>query len=692
VTPFVRPPDNSNPISEQAREASITLVLSEVENYYPGAEGVPMTAATSVKTHMRIACVVFAAALFFTSARAQVAAMPPVEAFAALPQVSPVSISPDGRTLAFVGARGGARSVVVVDLETGGERVILTDLQGGLDLEDCLWGSSKHLLCTEEGLHRTERRFARNWLLNWYPGASRLWRIDIEPDVDEKKRFSVIDVVGDFPNQIVGRAAEGEPRILVTLRDMGEGRASLREVTLAAGAWRLLVKERHPITFYFGGGADGSFIGLGLPRFTPRRIFEFSSTGEMVRERTDEWTSKEVNRLPLGFSTDGSRVYAVEQRAETVNVWSLDPAGKEPPRVLASHPGFDDPDWLFADPRRFYGAMVYSGQREVFYFDERYSRAAASIDKALPPGRLNVISASSRDARKMIVRSMSDTHPREYFLFDVTKTTLTPIAGEYPQLESVPMGSIERVRIRARDGAQIPGFLTTPPGAASAKNLPLIVIPAGVLASRGWGFGWREQFLAARGYAVLEINHRGSYGHDQRWADAAKGDVAGVPYRDVMDSVTWAVERGTADPKRVCLFGDSGFSGNLALLAGARSPDVFQAVATFGGIADMGEYVSRGNNYPFHLDLREFIGGGAKIRELSPIRMVKNAPPTLLVHGRRDRMVEWAQSKSMDNALERAGRDHELLVLKEANEDLNKPADRLTLLKALEQFFGQHCR
>jgi dienelactone hydrolase len=692
VTSLVRPPDDANRISEQAREASITLVLSEVENYYPGAEGVPMTAATSVKTHMRLACAVLVAALVFTSAHAQVAASPPVEAFAALPQVSPVSISPDGGTLAFIAARQGARAVVVVDLESGRERVILTDLHGGLDLADCLWGSSKHLLCTEDALHWTQRRFARNWLLNWYPRATRLWRIDIEPSVEEKQRFSVIDVVGDFPNQIVGRAEEGEPRIMVTLGDMGEGRASLREVTLAAGAWRLLVKEKHPVSFYFGGGANGSFIGLGLPRFTPRRIFEFSSTGEMVREHTEEWTSKEVNRLPLGFSADGTRVYATEARAETVNVWSLDPTGKEPPRILASDPGLASLDWLFADPRRYYGSVVYSGRMKAFYFDERYAKAAAVIDKALPAGRFNTISTSSRDARKMIVRSVSDTRGAEYFLFDVGKSTLTPIAGEYPQLESASLGSTELVQIRARDGAQIPAFLTIPPGAAAERGRPLIVMPAGIFEGRAWGFGWLEQFFATRGYAVLEINHRGSFGRDQRWVDAAKGDIAGVPYRDVLDAVNWARERGVADPAHACLYGHGGFAGNLALLAATKSPDVFQAVATFGGIADMGEYVRKGNNYPFYLDLRDFIGGGSKFGEVSPIRMAKNAPPTLLVHGRRDRSVEWAQGKSMDKALERAGRDHELLVLKEANEDLNKPGDRLMLLKALEQFFGQHCR
>lgn len=610
---------------------------------------------------------------------------PPIDVFAALPAVSPVTISPDGRAIAFVANRNGVRVLTKVDLETGTERRVLSDTQGGPDLEECLWGSSTHLLCTEGELYRAPRSQPRR-PLEYYasPFASRLWWVDADPDAEAKVRIRTLDTWGSFPDQIVGRSEEaGSAQVMLTLSD-GAGRATLNSLDLTTGVVNKVVRKPQSMSFYFGGAADGSFIGLGLARDTPRRIFEFSPGGDMARELTKDWTSTEAARTPLGYNSDGTRVYAIQRGSQTENLWALDPAGKDPPRIIASDPGLADADFLFVDPRRIYGASVFTDRRKAFYFDPRYASAAALIDKALP-GRFNAITGSSRDAQRMVVHSISDTRPDEYFLFDRKKAALTLIASEYPRLESAVLGSTELVHIEARDGAKISGFVTTPPGAASKSALPLIVVPAGIYTRQVWGFGWQEQFLATRGYAVLEVNNRGSEALGRQWADAGKQDV-GLAYGDVIDSVRWAVDRGIADPKRVCLYG-AHYSGNLALIAAMKSPDLFQAVATFGAITDMAEHLTTRVS-----SMRDALGSRANIREFSPIRMAKDAPPSLLVHARKDRVSRSIQGINMNAALERAGREHQLLLLDGATEELNRPSDRRLLLSSLDKFFAKHCK
>jgi dipeptidyl aminopeptidase/acylaminoacyl peptidase len=251
---------------------------------------------------------------------------------------------------------------------------------------------------------------------------------------------------------------------------------------------------------------------------------------------------------------------------------------------------------------------------------------------------------------------------------------------------------MKSIEYAARDGAKVHGYLTLPPGVEDAKNLPLIVMPhGGPIARDSWDFDFVRLFLASRGYAVLQMNFRGSDGYGYEWLQAAHQDWGGVTYDDIIDGARWAITEKIADPKRMGIVGWS-FGGYAAMLGAVRNGDLFRCAASIAGVSDLIQLENDGRNFTNKRLVREQIGmNRQKLLADSPLRHASEVKvPVLLVHGADDWTVLVEHSKRMASELGKANKPYELIVIPKADHQLRWRSERITLLTALEKFLASN--
>ncbi len=299
---------------------------------------------------------------------------------------------------------------------------------------------------------------------------------------------------------------------------------------------------------------------------------------------------------------------------------------------------------------------------------------------------------SSHDGRKLLIHAGSDHDPGRYFLFDRDKKALTPAMVDRPELEGRTLASVKAVTIASPDGVSIPAYLTLPPGKA-AKGLPAVVLPHGGPSSRDtWGFDWLAQFLAARGYAVLQPEYRGSAGFGDTWLNENGFRNWRTSIGDISTSAKWLASQGIADPSRIAILGWS-YGGYAALQSAVTEPTLYKAVVAIAPVTDLALLKDDETYFVDKKLVEQEVGDGPHIVEGSPLRHAGDIRvPVLLVHGDLDGNVNIAHSVKMDAALKAAGRTSELLTFKGLDHQLNDSDARMQMLNRigllLEQTIG----
>jgi len=301
----------------------------------------------------------------------------------------------------------------------------------------------------------------------------------------------------------------------------------------------------------------------------------------------------------------------------------------------------------------------------------------------------------SDDENRYLVYSSNGQTPGQIFLGDDRANKLELFALSYPGLSQKDMATKTKVSIKARDGLELPAYLTVPQG-VEAKKLPMVMlVHGGPQHHDDADFDTWAQFLANRGYAVLQVNYRGSTGFGRGLMAAGLKRWGMEMQDDLTDAAQWAIANGTADPKRLCIVGAS-FGGYSALMGVAKTPELYQCAVSFAGVSDLVE---------LGRDHREF--GGAegvydiqvgsvdkdadRLRQTSPRYLASQIKvPVLLIHGTEDRSVLFEQGQYMDEALTAAGKPHRFIKQERGDHHLSLYEHGLQFFKELEGFLAQH--
>jgi dipeptidyl aminopeptidase/acylaminoacyl peptidase len=366
-------------------------------------------------------------------------------------------------------------------------------------------------------------------------------------------------------------------------------------------------------------------------------------------------------------------------------------------RALAEDAEFDV-ESVITDPidDKVIGVTLGGGNQGSRWLDPQAERRANGLHKTFPNSTIRVIGRSS-NGRRVVVRTESAQQPPIYYLVDYDAKSADIISEQYPHLNGVKLGEVREFNYAARDKYALFGYLTLPPEGAD-KGLPLVVMPHGGPESRDDpGFDWLAQFLASRGYAVLQPQFRGSSGFGKAHADAGRRQWGLRMQDDVTDAVRAAVERGIADPKRICIVGWS-YGGYSALAGAAFTPELYACAASIAGVADLPailgyENKSSGKESNSVAYWKEHIGPATdpQVIAKSPARSAATIKaPILLLHGTDDTVVPITQARAMARALDAARKPYEFVELPGDDHGLNTSATRVKMATELEEFLAKH--
>jgi dipeptidyl aminopeptidase/acylaminoacyl peptidase len=293
--------------------------------------------------------------------------------------------------------------------------------------------------------------------------------------------------------------------------------------------------------------------------------------------------------------------------------------------------------------------------------------------------------------------------PGTYYLVDLGASKLKPLVKVAPWIDASKMAEVKPVRYSARDGLELTGYLTLPPGRA-AEKLPLIIHPhGGPHGVRDYArFDPNVQFLASRGYAVLQVNFRGSGGFGLEFQKAGHREWGQKMQDDLADGVAWAVKEGFADPARVGIYGAS-YGGYAAMMGLVRHPELYRVGMTFAGVSDLegmfdetirsrGWYRRRSRD---ELRYWEDVIGSRRdvetLRALSPLHNVASIrAPVFIAHGRMDFIVEYDQATRLHEALRRRDATVDFFSVADDGHGFVREENRIELLRRIEKFLAAH--
>ena len=677
----------------------------------------------------------FAAALACATTSLMAANSQPIENFARRPQMHGLSISSDGRFVAFLSGANDDTVLMTYDRSQPGtafKRVAASD-PGKFDIAWCRWANTQRLICGLTGNIRgnryAETPFKRLFAVNADGSLPRT----LEEPRNEGNMFMAKTSVRNFSmhegggmsginkggnpasyanwhmseNSGFGRSGfalasassverqdelfdvtfEDPETVLIQLDDDQDGLNTVYVLNVNSGARGIRIDESPPVRRFFSDSRGNARMGYGL-RADKAVYYAKLDQDKEWRALNSTDSLDPANPLQLLAMAAGNTAYAVGPHQGRDALWSIDLTDKRPPQLLFRHPLVDVGEPILQTDRRLLGVRYDVERPYVWYADEKQRELIDKLERQYF-GKWHEIVDSSDDKKTLIIQAYNDTDAGTYYLYEVEKEKLSKLGTAYPELDTSSLGSLSYITYKARDGASIPAYLTIPSGAAK-KNLPLVVMPHdGPAARDSWKFSFLRTFLANRGYAVLQMNFRGSTGFGKKWKDDAAQDWGGLTYTDIKDGLAWAVNEGIADPKRVCIMG-WGFGGFEALLGAMRDGSSYRCAVSIAGITDLSMYQEHGE-MSGELETRRAQMGTdrAKLRQLSPVENAASINiPVLLVHGTHDWRVQVDHTNALTKALNKSSKKVKTVIIKGGNHELERKSDRMTLLKEIEDFLA----
>jgi len=301
------------------------------------------------------------------------------------------------------------------------------------------------------------------------------------------------------------------------------------------------------------------------------------------------------------------------------------------------------------------------------------------------------------------VTSRSDVLPGSYYLFDAKAGKMEWLVDQRPWIKPKEMAAMKPVRYKARDGLEIPAYLTLP-SAGEQKNLPLLMIIHGGpwVSGDNWGFDPEAQFFASRGYAVLQPNFRGTLHYGWKHFSSSFGQWGLAMQDDISDGVKWAVDQGIADPKRVCIYGAS-YGGYATMMGLAKTPELYRCGINYVGVTDLNlNLTATWSDYAeseyLRYNAKEMLGDvdkdAERLKRTSPVELASRIKaPVFMAYGAADRRVPIEHGQRMKSALESAGNKPAVWIVADGEgHGFRDPKNVKMVYEAMEKFLAENLK
>ncbi len=418
--------------------------------------------------------------------------------------------------------------------------------------------------------------------------------------------------------------------------------------------------------------------------------------------QTTQWKELDLGKKdysirvsPAGYSSNPDEIYILSNHEDPKMSLYLFNLNTGSLKLIYRHEFVDVSGTVSDINRNVVGVVVNPGYRETIWLAKQnnYVKLRQSLAVSFPNQTVSVTSRTM-DGSKLVVFVRSDINAGEFFLYDTTEGKMKYLASTYPNLKAKQLSQMKPITVTARDGVKLHGYLTLPNG-KEAKNLPLIVNPHG--GPHGprdlWGFNPEIQLMASRGYAVLQINFRGSGGYGQAFEESGYGKWGREMQDDVTDATLWAVEQGYADKERLCIYGGS-YGGYAAIQGVVREPDLYKCAVGYVGVYDLSQFKTCGDGAGQKSRskvLAKYVGTDKDIqRECSPAYNVDKIKADLFIaHGLDDVRVPMCQGNALKKALEKAGKEF-IWMAKDEGHGYQKMKNKLDFYSTMLKFFDKN--
>lgn len=630
---------------------------------------------------------VVALALLAAPLAAQSSALIPAEHFAQLPFLDDPEISPDGKYVAARLAVKGEQYLGIISLFDPTTPPVFLQV-GEADLGGWQWINNDWLVANVGASAPVDG--GEQWYLRRIVTLNRTGTKVNRPGWKEAAQDA-----GD----VLWIARDGRPELLLSMQTSiytnYEGFwPKVVRVDATTGRLRQVLKPFGGIIDWYADGDGLVRMGVGYAEGGRRsRLVYRDRDGGIFRtiDRADSRKDESLLR-PALFLAEPGKAVAFSDKDGFGALYELDLAKLELGKQIFATPGYDIDGIVRNKAANGYAGIQVTRERSrIEWLDPELAAIQADIDKAVGPDRSAVIVSRSRDASSMIVKVGGPDQAGGFYWYDPEVGTMKPLGWVSEAFTSRRLSPVRTVRYKARDGLEIPAILTLPKD-RPAKALPLIVLPHGGPQARDVeAWDWQVQFLASRGYAVIQPNYRGSTGYGAEFLRKGDGQWGLAMQDDLNDAVTWLAAEGIADPRRVCIVGGS-YGGYAAMRAAQRDGALYRCAISFAGVSDLQGMLSYDRR--FLLGSRFADGWRENAPDLKAVSPLHHAgdfsAPILIMHGKKDLRVPVKQSRQMVEKLRAAGKPVEYVEQPEGDHHFSREADRLEFLKAMEAFLARH--
>jgi acetyl esterase/lipase len=623
------------------------------------------------------------------------------KAFGARDTVQWMDISPSGTQLVAVVSGAGRQSVVkIVDVTTKAAHPIIVSEGNPESVDWCKFASETQLVCRYGGYTKVDGTVV---------GFSRLITMGIDGknvrqlgqaghanDMDIRQfDGDILDWSPDHPGSVLMQRNYVQQANLTGIGEAVEGAKGLGVDRIDLSNLKITPIER-PVEdaeeYLTDGRGNVRIMALaktsGGGELTGIYHFKFRRAGSTKWEDfSDYYESSDSGDLPIAIegASDSALVLAKADGRDALYRVKLDGSGAK--TLIASNKQVDiDSVVRLGNGQRVIGYTYVDDRRRTIYFDPEIKALTAALSGALPQQPVLSILNASADGSKLLIQAYGDTDPGSFYVYDKTNRHLDEVGVVRVPLLGMQLAPVQSITFPAADGVSVPGYLTLPAG-GNGKNLPAIVLPHGGPSARDeWEFDWLAQFLAARGYAVIQPNFRGSAGYGDDWL--AKNGFQGwrTAIGDITASAKYLVSKGIADPNRLAVVGWS-YGGYAALLSGAEQPALYKAIIAIAPVTDLALLKREASNFTNGRLVSGFVGSGPEITQGSPLRRASEVKaPVLLFHGDLDGNVDIEHSSKMVAALRNAGDRAELVRFPGLDHQLDDSDARAQMLTRIGEF------
>lgn len=405
---------------------------------------------------------------------------------------------------------------------------------------------------------------------------------------------------------------------------------------------------------------------------------------------------------PMYFDFDNSSVvYALSNLGRDKDaVVKLDLATGKELSLIYEHPDVNVSYMSYSRKRKVPTTISFvTWKKEYKFLDQEVETLYKRLATELGNYEI-VITSTNKNEDKFIVRTYSDRSLGSFYFYDKTNDKLSKLADVSPWLNEADLAEMKPIKYQTRDGMTIHGYLTLPKGVAPHR-LPVVVNPHGGPWHRDvWTFNPEVQFLANRGYAVLQMNFRGSTGYGRRFWEASFGEWGLKMQDDVTDGVEWLIEEGIADEKRIAIYGGS-YGGYCTLSGITFTPDLYACAVDYVGVSNLFTFMGTIPPYwePYREMLHEMVGNpsdpqdSARMRATSPVFHVdKIKAPLLIAQGAKDPRVNQAESDQIVEALRKRGIEVEYILKENEGHGFHNQENKFEFYGKMEKFLDAHLK